>query len=416
MFANPPGAVQVNEDVLHELLLYVGPKEHVAAALVSRLWTLPAQKALYRSIVFHTWNSAPQSSGQRLIEALRNHSHLRALVRQICIHASPAGEDQALDWVDMFPPNSLRNLTYICWPRNAFDIALLKRDVVRTVPHLTASGPMTADGLRACFDLPLMETLELDLSEWETNVRIQSRLSLDASKAPRLKHLYMNVTYFHEPIVNLVLAAFAPQLHSLHIHVSPGKKLTYMIESTQAKWAKDFTAHVCRGQNLTRVVFSGFPNLQTFVILDPASMDPELLAGPTSGSLAGIVSRSGSTQNKLQPFLNELAQRSVVEHLGCIEGLYTEELFQKLPRTMRVLEFYIEEETYPCEGALLDLLGRVQRDGLSLRRVRVFAPEERRDVFRAIEAACKENGVEFEFFPVLPPLHNPPTRPAIVWD
>ncbi|RPD64679.1 hypothetical protein L226DRAFT_556489 [Lentinus tigrinus ALCF2SS1-7] len=413
MFANPPGAVQVNEDVLHELLLYAGPKEHAAAALVARLWTRPAQQALYRSIVFHTWHSAPQSSGQRLIEALRNNPHLRALVRQISIHASTAGKDQALDWVDMFPPNSLRNLTYICWPRDAFDTVFLRRDVVRTVLHLTARGPKNVEGLRACFDLPLMETLELDLSELDTEPAKQSQLGrllpLDASKAPRLKYLYMHVMHVREPIVNLVLSVFAPQLHSLHIHVSPGERVEHISSESVARWAEDFATHVSRGRNLTSVVFSGFFKLQTMLIWEPLSV------GPTGELLEWVVS-SGSNNHRVQPFLNELARGSVVEHLGCIEGLYTKELFQRLRPTVRVLEFYVEEETYPCEGALLDLLGRVQRDGLSLRRLRFFASEERRDGFWAIEAACKENGVEFEFFPVLPPLHNPPTRPAIVWD
>ncbi|KAI0713159.1 hypothetical protein C8T65DRAFT_645731 [Cerioporus squamosus] len=368
-------ALQLNEDILHEVMLYAGPQEQTAAARVARLWTPPAQKALYRTITLrvHSMHGTFESPGQRLVETLRRHTHLRDLVRQICIHSSISGAP--LDWADMFPENSLRNFTYI-------------------VPHLTANGPMDVAGLQACFELPVMETLELDLSDWESRPnpipqRLVLDVKLDASRAPSLKHLYIHVRRIREPVVNSILTAFARQLRSLHIHVSPGTELEFPTGSV-GSWAEEFVRHVRRGENLTRVVFSGSPK--------PFAL------------------RAKSKMQRLQPFLNEVALGSAVEHLGCIEGLYTEELFRKLPHTVRVLEFYVDGNTFACEGALLDLLGRVGEDGLFLRRVTFFASEERRALFGAIERACRENAVEFVFFPVVPPLNNPPTRPPITWD
>ena len=407
MFANSGGA-PLNQDVLHEMLLYVGRKEQAAAARVARLWTLPAQQALYRSITFHTWNTTSQPSGQGLVQTLKDSSYLRALVRQICIHASK-GEPYTFDWVDMFPPNSLRNVTYICWPREVFHPELLTKVSIRTVPHLTASGPADVEGLRACFQLPLMETLELDLSEWlveryGNRLVDLSKLGLDAAKAPKLKHLYIHVHRVREAVVNCVLAVFAPQLRSLHIHFSPRTKVE-RLTSSEAKWASDFIRYVRRGRNLTQVVFSGLPAVKTAYLGQTETNHAQF--GPLE-FLDQILSPLGSTGPQ--------RQQSVIEHLGCMEGLYTEKLFQTLPHNVKALEFYVDEETYAYEGALLDLLGRVKRDGLFLHRLRFFAPEERRALFGAIEAACGENEVGFEFVPVLPPLHNPPTRPAIVWD
>ncbi|TFK86924.1 hypothetical protein K466DRAFT_663385 [Polyporus arcularius HHB13444] len=408
-------ALRINEDILHELMLYMGPVQYATAALVARRWTPPAQKALYRSITFRVYGESElESPGPQLVETLKRHSHLRALVRQISIHASTS---QELDWMDMFPEESLRNFTYICWPRNAFSPALLQKDAIRTVPHLTAHGPMDAAGLQACFELPLMETLELDLSDWDLRIassRPPMRMVLptldvtvDASRARNLEHLYVHIQCICQPIVIAILAALAHQLRSLHIHVSPGAKL-----DSRGSWAKEFIGHVRRGANLTRVVFSGFPESH-------AAFSARNIAQQTHPySQAALSARwqQWERTQQVQPFLNVIAQQSALEHLGCIDGLYTEELFRTLPHTMRALDFYVDEETFGCEGALLDLLGRVEKDGLFLRRVTFFAAEERRTLFGAIEAACKENGVDFVFFPVVTPLNNPPTRPPIAWD
>ncbi|RDX50592.1 hypothetical protein OH76DRAFT_1402653 [Lentinus brumalis] len=350
----------------------MGPVEYAAAALVARRWTPTAQKALYRSITFQVYGDL-ESPGQQLVETLKRHPHLRGLVRQISIHASTP---QELDWMDLFPENSLQNFTY----SGAFSPALIQKDAIRTVSHLTTHGPMDAAGLQACFELPLMETLELDLTDWDP--RMASGVTVDASRARNLKHLYIHIQCICQPIVNAMLAGLAHQLRSLHIHVSPCAKL----DSTEGNWAEDFVGHVHRGANLSRVVFSGFPE---------------------SHAAFSVRNMAEQTQ-RVQPFLNGIAQQSALDHLGCIGGLYTEELFRTLPHTVKALEFYVDEETlFGCEGALLDLLGRIKEDGLSLRRVSFFAAKERRTWFEAIEAVCKENGVEFVFFPVVTPLQLP---------
>ena len=76
----------LNGDVLHELMLYCSSADQATAALVCTRWTFPAQKALYRTITFHTWSY--QNTHMQLPDTLQRYPHLRALVRQICVHAS----------------------------------------------------------------------------------------------------------------------------------------------------------------------------------------------------------------------------------------------------------------------------------------------------------------------------------------
>ncbi len=382
-------APRINKDILHELMLYMGRVEYAAAALVARRWTRPAQKALYRSITFRFYGKL-ESPGQQLVETLKRYSHLRGLVRQISIQAASTFHE--LNWMDIFLENSLQNFTYIYCSRGAFSPALLQKDAIHTVPHLTLYGPMDGARLQACFELPLMHTLELYLCGWDP--KMASTLTVDASRALDLKHLFVHVECICAPIVNSILAALAHQLRSLHIHVSPGAKL-----DSKGSWVEDFLGHIRRGANLTRVAVSGFPESHAALATRDMATLMEVSDHPPK-----------ERPQRVQPFLNINPQQSALEHLGCVEGLYTEELFRTLPRTMRALEFYADDESFECESALLNVLGRIEEDRLSLRRVTFFAAEKRRALFGAIEAACKENGVLFVFFPVVDSSKNPPTR------
>ncbi|RPD54495.1 hypothetical protein L226DRAFT_616897 [Lentinus tigrinus ALCF2SS1-7] len=405
----------INEDIVFELVLYLEAKEQAAAARVAHLWTLPAQKSLYRSITYHTSDKAPHSSGQRLVKTLRSHPDLRALVRLITIHSTDADLPQ-LDWVDLFTNDTIRKFTYICRPRTVFAPVLLQKDAIRRIPHLTLNGPMWPDSLKTCFELPMVETLELELNErnLQRNPSFLERvLKLDAFKVPNLKHLYLHARYVSDSVVSVIVAAFAAQLHSLHVHASLGQELNFK-RDPKAEWAQEFVGHVRRGKKLTRVVFSGFNPSGALPLLEPFRQpwNDAWVAAALEQKIFGPLRR----KEHLYPFLDAIAQQSAVEHLCCIDGSYTEELFHKLSRKIKVLEFYFDEETFDCEGALLELLGRVGRDGLGLRMVRFFACEERRTLLEVIDAACKKNGITFQFVPAIPPLHQLPSRPPIIQD
>ncbi|KAI0696887.1 hypothetical protein C8T65DRAFT_663119 [Cerioporus squamosus] len=429
--AVPKACPKINDDVLSELMLYIGPKEQAIAARVASYWTGPAQRALYRSITFDTCEKAPDSSGQRLVRTLRSHPHLWALVRQLSIHsardeerripgrsARPEDRFSQLDWVALLPQGTLRNFTYICSPRDTLIHELLQKDAIRTISHLTANGPDTFPALKACFELPMLETLELDLSEWRPRrdpgdrPSFKYRLQLDGAKVPNLKHLYIHVPSYRNDVVMIIIAAFAAQLHSLHIHVPRRQSLDFNVNA-KAAWTEEFLEHIRRARRLTRLVFSGFLQMVPHPFSRMVGYDPQIDA-----VLESRIFEPLRQKRHLHPFLDEVAQQSAVEHLCCTDGSYTDELFQKLPRRVKLLEFYVEE-SFECEGALLDLLRRrvgKGKDGRGLRMVRFFACEERRTLFKAIEEACEESGIAFEFFPVVPPLHHPPTRPAILWD
>lgn len=419
MCAAPTAGPNINEDVVYELMLYLERREQAAAAQVATCWTAPARRVLYRSITFHTWERAPESSEQRLVETLRDHAHLRAFVQQLTIHSA---EDKKpitqLDWVDLFPPSSLRNFTYICRPRAAFNHELLKKDAIRTVSHLIATSPDTFPALKACFELPMMETLDLDLTKWSPRrdpgdrPAIEYRLQLDGAKVPNLKHLYIQVPYIRDDTVMVIIAAFAPQLHSLHIHVPPRQAHDFQVKA-KAAWTEEFVGHIRRGTKLTRLVFSGFLELVQVPPLLNANGHAQALR--INAALERLWHEPLRLRQHLQPFLDEVVQKSAVEHLCGVDGTYSEKLFHRLPRRIKMLEFYVEK-SFECEGALLEMLGRVRKVRLGLRVVRFFASEEARTSFGVIEAACTENGVEFDFVPVVAPLYHPPSRPAMLWD
>ena len=360
---------------------------------------MPARRALYRSVTFRTWTVSQAYTDRRLAESLYTYDHLRPFVRQVCLHSAQEFDMNLLRWLDLFPVKSLRNFTYVSWPRQSFNPEVFTLRAVRTVPHLTANGPHDVNTLQACLKLPYMVTLELDLTSYEHvplygRIPVNTPFTLNAALAPRLKELFVHVPHLPMTPLMTILATFAPQLDVLHIHISPGRlKDAYAWRINN--YATEFVQHA---RQIRKVVLSGFPRWE-------------------STSDVRRVLHSAEEAERAPPILDSLVgPQSKIEHLGCVRDMYTARMLQRMTPRVQALEFYEEEGPFRCEPALLDLLARVREDGLALRTVTVFSTEESRAHYGAIGAACESNGVEFQFTPVVHPVHQPPTRPPVIWD
>lgn len=143
MAQRPEAAPQLNEDILHELMHLLTTKERGCAALVCRGWTSCAQHALYRTLTYCVHRASPSahrtSPEWKLERTLREQAHLRPLVRQVVVNASQDVVGR-LDWLRLFPAHSLRNVTFVAWPRAAFSDAGLAH-LLDEFPAVRAPSP-----------------------------------------------------------------------------------------------------------------------------------------------------------------------------------------------------------------------------------------------------------------------------------
>ncbi|RPD54499.1 hypothetical protein L227DRAFT_657558 [Lentinus tigrinus ALCF2SS1-6] len=103
----------------------------------------------------------------------------------------------------------------------------------------------------------------------------------------------------------------------------------------------------------------------------------------------------------IRPFLDELVLHCTrLEHLAVVAGTYTERLFQRLPSSVKVLEFVGNQEPIPFEDALIDAIARAGRKTIALSRIVVLSYEYeligKREYARLAEA-CVMNDVQFEY-------------------
>lgn len=389
----------LNGDVLFEILADASPQVHAAAALTCKFWYDTAVKLLYRSITVKTWVQQP--SKQSLARTMSDCPHLRAFVRQICLYTGHGTTLEDLEWLELFPEHSLRNFTYVAWPRSSFPPAILDFPAIRTVPYLTAHGPDSDADLQACLSLPRLETLELNLINEGISPVLTFGGPTNGALSSHLTDIRLSVAILPNAGVLTVLAAFAQQLSAFHVHVSPkdGREIQHRHKGWD-EWTREFVKH---GRRVRKLVFSGFPSVF------PARLNP----------VTGLTQAGGPDTNRAYLPLDAVATGdSVVEHLCCLNGLYSPRLFKTLGSRVSVLEFYVDGPQFPFEEALMDLLARRIRDGLALRTVRIYHGSEDGccGEFEGIKGACGDSGVVFDVVEVDKPLHNPPTWPPIVWD
>lgn len=97
-----------------------------------------------------------------------------------------------------------------------------------------------------------------------------------------------------------------------------------------------------------------------------------------------------------RPFMDDLVSRNpALERVCCLEGTYSEQLFQHLPATLRVLELATGAARYPYERALLDYIARVRQKGLGLRRLCLLMSCMDEEPWAHVAESCKKSGVEF---------------------
>ncbi|RPD69368.1 hypothetical protein L226DRAFT_596808, partial [Lentinus tigrinus ALCF2SS1-7] len=121
---------------------------------------------------------------------------------------------------------------------------------------------------------------------------------------------------------------------------------------------------------------------------------------PYKGPQAPKIVRSYGSRI-IRPFLDELVLHCTrLEHLAVVAGTYTERLFQRLPSSVKVLEFVGNQEPIPFEDALIDAIARAGRKTIALSRIVVLSYEYeligKREYARLAEA-CVMNDVQFEY-------------------
>ncbi|TFK81551.1 hypothetical protein K466DRAFT_591172 [Polyporus arcularius HHB13444] len=272
--------------------------------------------------------------------------HLRALLRHLAIWQSGSQVEEQLQWIRILPEDTLRILHYF-WSHNKPHLSVFDAPAVRTITQLDISGDITPAIAKACLSLPSLQTLCITFYNTASY-----DCALEVTPSPSLKHLVVIMIY-QCSFTYRFLAVCAPQLSTLAL--------------------------------LPAVHFMDNPG---------ATVVDTLLA--CTGQLTEFSLFGWGAWSPARPFMDDLVLRNpALERVCCLEGTYSEQLFQHLPATLRVLELATGVAPYPYERALLDYIARVGEEGLGLRRLCLLMSCIDEEPWAHIAESCKKSGVEF---------------------
>ena len=100
------------------------------------------------------------------------------------------------------------------------------------------------------------------------------------------------------------------------------------------------------------------------------------------------------------PFIDELVLRTpVLERLECVLGTFSEDLFFRLPETVKHLGLMLwEAETFPYEEGLAHLLQRARQGGMALTYIEMHATSAAlKNQLAGLASACRESGITFRW-------------------
>ncbi|KAI0696883.1 hypothetical protein C8T65DRAFT_663108 [Cerioporus squamosus] len=351
-FPTMPGPSALCEDVLYHIFENVGEQDNrlrdwATAALVCRSWTRPVQAAMYNSFVFYA-SQIHDVQWEGFVHSLQAYPHLRSLLRHLTIWQSgnPAGEQ--FMWMGLLPEDTLQILQY-SWRQHKPLLSIFDIPAVRTITQLDITGEITPAIAKICLAFPFLQTLSVTFYK---STEVSNDWELEVTLSPSLKHLVL-IMHDHNVFAHRLLAACAPQL------------------STLALFPPSNSMHD-HGAALADTLLTRTGQLTELSLCGPRGWSPT------------------------RPFMNHLVlQNPTLERLCCLQGTYSEQLFQCLPARLRVLELATGAAPYPYERALLEYIARVGQWGLSLRRLCLRMSRKDEEPWAYIADSCKKSGVEF---------------------
>ena len=349
------GSVVLCEDVLYRIFEVVA--EHTsrfpdwaAAALVCRTWTRPAQVAMYNTFTFYMSKfSNPRWDG--FILSMETYTHLRPFLRHLTLWSFSDTVEERTKWMKLLPEHGLQTFQY-SWCQHRPLPSVLDIPCVRTVTQLNLRGHMTTKMMKACCECRFLQTLCITFYD-----PLLDDSEVELTPPSSLKHLVAIMLYANIPSAYSLIVACAPQLSTFALHAP--------LSSMQRHRAS--LAHTL----LTRTSL-----LTEFTLID--------------------LSPSNLVLEPAQPLTDELVLRNPsLERVHCPEGTYSEQFFQRLPATLRVLELALGRAPYSYEPALLQYILRVGEEGLGLRRLCLRFWSVNEEPWKNIAEACEKSGVEF---------------------
>lgn len=357
----------LTQDILYEVLDKpdILRKTHVAsAALVSRMWTAPAQSALYKEFTWKDFESRISFDAlQRTMEA---YPHLRPLLRSL--HMDVYERDYTPQhFMQLLPPHCLRHLQlYFSFqvekPRVYLPLTFWQIPAVQTLSSIEVSfGIHNVQELAAVLVPPLVHlTLAFsgvaeDAFEGDYNYPVP----------PNLRHL--TATFDHvwvRPVYDLFIA-LSPQLESF---------------TTDGPWYVPGNFHQWR---------------DAAIAVHGRGLKKLLLLGQESDR--------GKPWCTF-PFVDEIATHAMrLERLHVLVDTYTGLLFQNFPLSIKVLEFTPDNEPIPFEDELVDCLSHARERKLALARICLHNDtafvcrygKGGEALFTRIADACAASGIEY---------------------
>ncbi|RDX44288.1 hypothetical protein OH76DRAFT_1487239 [Lentinus brumalis] len=363
-----PQSFPLSQDILYQILDNpdILRKGHLAsAALVSRIWTAPAQSALYKEVAC-TYES--QISLDSLYDTMNEYPHLRPLLRSLCTPIY-SNNEKVQQFMRLLPPHFLRQLHldfqfHIDYPRVYLPLSFWQIPAVQTLSSLTVWYGIHNVQELATILVPTLVHLELVFPGVETYA-FDGHYNYPIP--PNLRHFTVEFSYtWIRPMYDLFIA-LSPQLESF---------------TTDGPWYVNGDFHQWRDAAIARYG----RGLKKLLLLGQESERGR----PWSPS----------------PFLDELIKHTTrLEHLHVVECTYTGFLFKNLPPSLQVLEFTPDNHAIPFEEDLLDCLLHVKERKLSLSRICLHNDEcygngpRGEEEFARIADACAASGIEYIYDP-----------------
>ncbi|KAI8990452.1 hypothetical protein BD414DRAFT_458913 [Trametes punicea] len=361
-FHRPPALL--HEDLLHEIFGYIScPSTLACASIVCCSWTSPAQAALYRNLEYSPLSRCARQA--QLACTLRTRPHLLRFVRCLSLTTtwthSPTPE--LCEWMEHIPEHCLQVFRWI-WERGHPLPWLLTFPAVRTARRIELKGKLyTMDTLQEILELPSVSSLTLELKGDE-----EGSLALTRS---RLRHLSVTAHDGHSQTLDNLLAAVGPQIESLHVNGKLG-------DDPQ----KDSALVAC--------IHTHCPDLKR---LDIETITPPKAPIPLADAL--------------------VRQYQSLEYLRCGQGVFSEDLFQHIPPSLRVLKFAFAPSHEIPLVSFLEKVGSRRGSLSSLELLGDCNP----DLFAHLTAQCHVRGIDVRVHHTTSRPQNPHSVPyfAVKW-
>ncbi|KAM5533654.1 hypothetical protein V8D89_012678 [Ganoderma adspersum] len=344
---------------------YIKPKQASAAAtwasaaLVCRQWTFPAQSALYNR-VFITIMSNPDRNTRAILFARTMHTAplVRALLRHFSLTVKGVAKLQTelVDWMCHVPGSLLSLESSLEHREQPAQLVFYSAPAIRGLRELILRGHHPRELLNAIGTFPHLEQLTIQFDDlvkkvdtWIPGVEVTLPPSVRTVRIDACTDRYLAAS-----VALMRRAASAPHLRVIELRIV------------------DPVVHA-GGAAIAQALLAATPNLREL----------RMWSVPWAPQI---------------PFMDELVLRApALERLECVLGTFSDELFVRLPATVKDLRLALwGAEHFPHEAGVARLLERVGQggNGMALTELEIFSKSAAvRNQLAGLASACGEHGV-----------------------